>query len=187
MDITEKLLIEFVANAHRNQLRKYSNEPYYLHCIEVAKILEDSSISKSKEFQNIKFAAYMHDILEDTSTTEHDIRSFLKELLLDTKDINSIIKMIRGVTKISKREDGNREMRHKIDTKHLASQDFNTKTIKLADILSNTKDIAEKDVEFAKIYLKEKLNVLDSIKQSCPILWNLAYDRMSRTLKSIGE
>ncbi len=107
MDIEEKLLVKFIAEAHKNQVRKYTGEPYYLHCIEVAEILEDSSIAESKKFRNIKYAAYMHDILEDTSTTENDIKSFLKELLLENKDINSIIKMIKGVTKISKKEDGN--------------------------------------------------------------------------------
>ena len=59
-----ELAMTFCRWKHRNQKRKYTGEPYYNHCYEVASILmrvttEDEIIA----------AGYLHDTVEDTDTT----------------------------------------------------------------------------------------------------------------------
>lgn len=72
--------------AHREQLR-YSGEPYFEHCLEVAKILSDMKMD------SITIAAgLLHDVVEDTGFTLREIEdSFNTDIAI----------LVDGVTKIS--------------------------------------------------------------------------------------
>lgn len=50
-----------VAHAAVGQLRKYTNEPYIVHPLEVARI-----VKSVPHDSNMVMAAYLHDVLEDT-------------------------------------------------------------------------------------------------------------------------
>ena len=63
--------------------------------------------------------------------------------------------MVKGVTDASTPEDGNRAVRKAIDKDHLAEQNAEVQTIKLADVISNSKDIKANDPKFAKVYIEE--------------------------------
>ena len=60
--------IEFVAVAHREQLRKSSDLPYIVHLFEVAQILTANGAS-----DDVICAGILHDTLEDTKTTKSDL------------------------------------------------------------------------------------------------------------------
>lgn len=60
--------IDFAQHAHWGQFRKGTHIPYIIHPLEVMKIL-----SQYTDDENIIIAGILHDTLEDTNITEHDI------------------------------------------------------------------------------------------------------------------
>ena len=67
-----------------------------------------------------------------------------------------IATLVGWLTDVSKPEDGNRAVRKAIDREHTAAAPAEAQTIKLADLISNTKSIMAHDPTFAKVYLEEK-------------------------------
>ena len=62
---------EFAKEAHSGQ-KRVSGEDYFIHPIAVASILIDLSMDS-----NTIAAAFLHDVLEDTSATTNDIKERL--------------------------------------------------------------------------------------------------------------
>jgi (p)ppGpp synthase/HD superfamily hydrolase len=110
-------------------------------------------------------AAWLHDVVEDTGVTIDTIRDeFGKE----------VASLVAGLTDVSRPEDGNMAARKAIDRAHTSAQSPDCKTIKLADLVSNTRSIVERDPEFAKVYLEEKRQLLHVLTQGNEDLWLLA-------------
>lgn len=154
----------FAACAHVNQKRKYTGDPYIDHCVEVAALL--SGVSQDHEAIQ---AALLHDTLEDTAVTV--------EQLIDVFG-GRVARLVMEVTDVSKPEHGNRAVRKEMDRQHLAKSSAAGATIKLADIISNTKTIVALDKNFAKAYIPEKLAVLEVIKHGDHNLWAVAYHQL---------
>jgi len=145
--MTLSYAVSFATMAHKDQRRKYTNEPYILHSIEVAEIV--ATVDHTEE---MLIAAVLHDVVEDTSFTSEDIHA----------EFGPVVgKLVDELTDISKPTDGNRAVRKAIDRDHLAKASRAAQTIKVADLISNTSSIVEHDPKFAKVYLKEKADLLD--------------------------
>ena len=65
---------EFARYAHRGQKRKYSDQDYITHPIEVARRVKDLYGN-----MNMVAAALLHDVLEDTDVTHDELRVWLHE------------------------------------------------------------------------------------------------------------
>jgi (p)ppGpp synthase/HD superfamily hydrolase len=119
----------------------------------------------------------MHDVVEDTGVT----------IDLIIAEFGSCVTMlVEGLTDVSKPEDGNRAKRKEIDCNHTAIQSPACKTIKLADLISNTKSICEHDRDFAKVYIKEKELLLEVLTEGDPVLYKQAYDLMMKCKEELG-
>lgn len=147
----------YATRAHGSQLRKYTNEPYILHCMEVAEIV--ASVRGTDE-QVI--AALLHDTVEDTSVTVHDIAVEFGP---------KVAQYVEWLTDVSKPGDGNRITRKALDRVHISAAPAEVKTIKLADLLSNTRSIVEHDKKFARVYLREKDLLLGVLTEGNQRLW----------------
>lgn len=139
--------ISFATMAHKGQVRKYTNEPYIVHPLEVVDIIK--SVDHTEE---MLIAAVLHDVVEDTPFTSEDIHGRFGPV---------VGKLVDELTDISKPSDGNRAVRKAKDRDHLAKASRAAQTIKVADLISNTTSIVEHDPKFAKVYLKEKADLLD--------------------------
>ena len=64
--------------------------------------------------------------------------------------------LVDDLTDVSKPQDGNRATRKELDRQHTAKASPDAKTIKLADLISNSRSIMKDDPNFAKVYMKEK-------------------------------
>jgi (p)ppGpp synthase/HD superfamily hydrolase len=137
-----RLALEYADKKHEGQVRKYTGQPYIIHPMEVMSI-----VATVDHDENMLCAALLHDVVEDTAATITDIVRLFGE------DVGM---MVESLTDISKQPDGNRAARKAIDRIHSAQGSARSKTIKLADLISNTADIVENDSNFAKVYLKEK-------------------------------
>lgn len=146
-----KLAQEKCKEWHSGQKRKYTGEPYHIHPFEVADILKKNGAS-----EEVVAAGYLHDVVEDCDVAEADVRALFGDRIAD---------LVMMVTDVSKPGDGNRKLRKALDKDHLANADADGQTVKLADLISNTSSIVKYDPSFAKVYLKEKRELLDVMKK----------------------
>jgi len=146
--------------AHDGQLRKYTNDPYILHPIAVAGIVNMVTLEK-----DMIRAALLHDVVEDTSITLNYIRE---------KFNDRVALLVEDLTDVSTFEGGNRAARKQIDLRHTAIASPDAKTIKLADLIHNTGSILQYDPNFAKVYMKEKKALLEVLTEGDPLLYKQA-------------
>ena len=153
---------EFATNAHQRigQRRKYTNQPYHLHLAAVAKLLEEVV-----DDDEMIAAAWLHDTVEDTPATLDDIE----------KNFGSpVAELVEELTDISKASDGNRARRKELDRIHLSQASVRAKTVKLADLIDNCKDIRKNDERFARVYLNEMGALLKVLSEGDAALFKRA-------------
>jgi (p)ppGpp synthase/HD superfamily hydrolase len=147
------------------QLRKYTFEPYIVHPTEVAQIVADAGGTESQIA-----AAWLHDVVEDTGVTIEVIRAEFGD---------EIATLVGWLTDVSRPEQGNRAVRKAIDRAHTAAAPGEAQTVKLADLISNTRSIVAHDEKFAQTYLAEKRELLKVMTKADPAL-------MARAKSQIG-
>jgi (p)ppGpp synthase/HD superfamily hydrolase len=151
---------------HGDQVRKYTGEPYWHHPEAVAALVK--TVPHTPE---MIAAAYMHDVIEDTPCTETEMRQEFGDAVTD---------LVMWLTDASKPTDGNRKARKVIDRAHTAAAPPEAKTVKLADLIDNSKSILTRDPDFARVYLREKRLLLDeALKEGDSTLWRMA-DEITR-------
>lgn len=137
----------FARIVHRHHRRRYTGEPYAVHLAAVAAI-----VAEVTDDPDTIAAAWLHDCVEDVGVTLDEIRDRFGETVAEYVD---------WLTDVSRPEDGNRAARKAIDRAHLAAAPAATQTVKLADLIDNTRDIAANDPKFARVYIAEKRLLLD--------------------------
>lgn len=174
MSIVEKAYYFAMAgHAAVGQKRKYTGDDYIVHPVEVCDIIEQAAYVND----SMRCAALMHDLCEDTQIT---IDLIIREFGY------CIAMLVEGLTDVSKPEDGNRAVRKEIDRQHTAMQSLACKTIKLADLISNSKSILEHDKDFARVYIKEKELLLEVLTEGDPTLYAQAKDIVEKAKKELG-
>jgi (p)ppGpp synthase/HD superfamily hydrolase len=136
----------FATEAHAAQRRKYTDEPYIVHPEEVARIVADAGLPAEAIA-----AAWLHDVVEDCGVTGSELEAAFGP---------EVARLVLEVSDVSRPEDGNRATRKALDRDHLARASAHGQSIKLADLISNTTSIVARDPHFAKVYLREKAELL---------------------------
>ncbi len=174
MDQLVKRAKIYAREAHQriDQRRKYSNLPYHVHLESVAELV--TSVSDDEE---MIAAAWLHDVVEDTPATLED---------LEKEFGKNVSQLVKELTDISRPSDGNRARRKSIDRNHLASASPRAKTVKLADLIHNSKDITHHDPHFARIYLSEMSALLKVLGEGDSNLYKRANETHAACLKKLG-
>lgn len=154
--------IEFATQAHKGQFRKYTGEPYITHPLAVMEIVR----GVPGHTQEMLVAAVLHDVVEDTDVSLMEIQEEFGNVVSD---------LVLHLTDISKPEDGNRLKRKRKDAEWYAQGSAEAQTIKVADFIDNTKDIAQNDPRFWEVYKMEKLYALDLLQEADVDLWHQAH------------
>lgn len=159
----ERLAFHYASEKHAEvgQLRKHSGKPYIVHPMGVASILRDVIPQDS----NLFMAGLLHDTLEDTRATETEIRDLFGD---------DVLELVLMVSSISNPEDGNRRIRKGIDLQHYAKASDRGMSLKLADIIHNCVNVADRDPRMAKVYLPEKQNLIAFLDKGHPTLLSWA-------------
>lgn len=131
------------AHAAVGQRRKYTDDPYIVHPIRVANIVD-----KFGGTDEMIAAAYLHDVVEDTGVSIVDIQDMFG---------TDVALIVDGLTDVSKPEDGNRAVRKAMDRAHSADATYEAQFVKCADIIDNAHDIGANDPSFNVVYRKEML------------------------------
>jgi hypothetical protein len=161
MDLTARAH-EFAVNAHTQigHRRKYTGQPYEVHLAGVARLV--ASVSTDLE---MVAAAWLHDAVEDTTATLADVE----------REFGARVgALVEELTDISKPGDGSRTVRKQIDRRHISRASPRAKTIKLADLIDNARDIVKHDPVFAQVYLKEMTALLEVLHEGDSSLYRQA-------------
>jgi (p)ppGpp synthase/HD superfamily hydrolase len=152
------------AHAAVGQTRKYTGEPYVVHPMEVAGLVESVGGTEA-----MVAAALLHDVLEDTGVTVD---------VLEEQFGSEVADLVLWLTDISKPGDGNRSTRKALDRQHSAAAPAAAQTVKVADLISNTRSIVAHDPGFAKVYLEEKRLLLEVLTRADPTLLTMAREQV---------
>lgn len=118
--------LSFAAKKHRLQKRKDLLTPYINHPIEVVQIL--TTVAGVQDCE-VLAAAALHDTIEDTETTSEELRAAFGErvlsLVLECTDDKTLPK----------------EERKRLQVEHAPHKSAEAKLIKIADKVSNMRDI----------------------------------------------
>lgn len=146
--MVEKARIFMVA-AHEavGQRRKYSNELYAIHPMEVAAKL---ATRPNVTIEDI-VAAILHDVVEDTGITLE---------LIEAEFGPVVAAKVSALTDIAVPEDGVRVIRMAINARHTRDATDREKAIKLCDVDHNVRNIVAGDPGFARKYVPEKKTLL---------------------------
>lgn len=154
----------FAEEAHGEQTRKYTGEPYIHHPISVAQLL---SYYPMIPFEML-CAALLHDVLEDTTVTSGALLSFLHGIEdLTPKKARHIHKLVVELTDVYTKEyypTKNREERKELEAQRLGEVSHNAKIIKYFDLIDNEISIKKYDPNFYKVFKREAKRVFDYLE-----------------------
>lgn len=170
--------MEFARSVHKDQRRKYTNNPYTDHLAEVAGIVATVVEWQLIHPQVMIATAWLHDCMEDQGINTADLWK-----LLAANGGHSMTEMeavARGVWLLSDLEDGNRAERKRLSRERLSGAPGWVQTIKVADLISNTSSIVQHDPKFAVTYLEEKRFLLDVLTKADPRLLKIARNQITQ-------
>ena len=162
MKLTGKqhIVLQFVKASHGDQKRKYTGEPYWNHVYSVAEIISDY------EPKGIEIAL-CHDLFEDTEVQMPELLGFLIHSGYSNEDALFIVSGVNDLTDVFTKENYptlNRKERKKLESERLGKVAGLSQSIKYADLMDNTVSIVEYDKGFAKVYLSEKIQMLNQMR-----------------------
>ena len=151
----------FAEFAHRKQSREYNPEPYIVHPRRVAAHAARLGLS-----DNAIAAAFLHDVLEDTKTKEHELRSSFSTEIVD---------MVVALSDMQKPDEASRAVRKKryhqklIDYMRVKEKEllpaahpdhYEVLTLKALDCIDNARSLAGEAPEFWKVVRQEMAEFL---------------------------
>jgi (p)ppGpp synthase/HD superfamily hydrolase len=183
----ERQVWQFAVTAHGEQRRKYNHEPYVRHLERVAQ-----TVMAYGGTTGMVMAALLHDVLEDTPVTEPEMRAFLEEVCQDTiVKPAEVLQLVLDLTDQFTKQQApgyNRKRRKQMEVERQGKISPRAQTIKLADIIDNTRDIIAQDISFAKVYLPEIVALLEVLKSAEPFrLYLLACYEVQKALFRLEE
>jgi (p)ppGpp synthase/HD superfamily hydrolase len=136
--------IKFAREAHEGQVRKGSAEPYVNHPIAVMEILRKHHPEATLE---MKIAAVLHDVVEDTNRTQNDICINFGE---------TVMHLVLWLTNPSNPKIATRNEKVEGKIRQISNSPVEAQIIKCADIIHNSFSSTENlGIDFAKIYRRE--------------------------------
>lgn len=143
--------IQFAVFEHRNQVRKFTKEPFFNHCQRVAE-----TVSKFTNDENLICAAYLHDTVEDCGVSLDTIHQQFNQKVASIVDelTNKYTKDLYPCY--------SRKARKSYENRRLAKISEVAKLIKIADRLDNVKSFKQDDPKWgcSHYYSKETREML---------------------------
>ena len=121
--------MDFAAHRHSAQRRKgIMAEPYVIHLTEVARLLAEATEGTDTE---LVIAGLLHDTIEDTATTEEDLRAAFGD------DVAGLVLEVTDDKRLP------REERKRLQIEHAPSKSRRARMIKIADKTSNLHSLSD--------------------------------------------
>jgi (p)ppGpp synthase/HD superfamily hydrolase len=180
MDVDRILkdVIRFADEAHGEQMRKYSSDRYIVHPARVMEICRDFNSSLP-----VLAAALLHDVLEDTSVTADELLLFLLTVM-SARDAQTCLQLVIDLTDVYVKENYpgmNRKKRKEMERERMSRIQRDSQTIKYADILDNSRDIAENDPDFTMRFFTEASLAVHGMEKGDSALREIVIEFLNRT------
>ena len=167
--------VELATTAHHGQQRQ-SGEPYYLHALAVAEILNDLNLD-----HETLAAAMLHDVVEDTDITLEDVQNEFGPV---------IARMVDGVTKLERigefqkaGESVDENQAENLRKLLLAmAEDVRVVLIKLADRLHNMRTLEHLDRDSQRRIARETLDIYAPLANRLGI-WQVKWELEDLSLR----
>lgn len=147
--------LTFATKAHAGVYRKFTGEPYVTHPVRVADLLKPLGFGPE-----VIAAALLHDVIEDTDTTAEMLAAefgpVVAALVLEVS--NPVVP-------------GNWKVRKAAARKHLAKSSYEGASIKLADMLVNSSNVAAVAPTFAAEHLAGMQKAMKVLGHGHPALF----------------
>jgi guanosine-3',5'-bis(diphosphate) 3'-pyrophosphohydrolase len=169
-ELLEKIR-DFADKAHGEQMRKYVLDRYIIHPVRVMEL-----VSQYTEDVAVLAAALLHDVLEDTSATAHEIDKFLSSLMNEAQR-RKTLRLVKELTDEfvkAKYPEMNRRRRKEKEVARLEKVSSEAQTIKYSDIIDNAREIVSHDADFASVYLRECGALLRKMNKGNQQLYEMA-------------
>jgi (p)ppGpp synthase/HD superfamily hydrolase len=170
MVVDNAKMFAIAAHGAVNQRRKYSGEHYYVHPARVALL-----VAEVGQDQEVIAAAWLHDVLEDTSVSDDLMYTFFPKRVVD---------LVKEVT-FFKRATLNRSGNHKLKLRKLMEISSTGQILKLCDIIANLENfeslVGRTSLKYANEYLREKKEEIDVLDKAPA---KLIIKAMAQTLKA---
>jgi guanosine-3',5'-bis(diphosphate) 3'-pyrophosphohydrolase len=159
----------FAASRHRNQRRKDSDHsPYINHPLDVVDLLW--RLGGVRDPVTL-VAAALHDTVEDTATTPDEIE------ILFGRDVRDLVLEVTDDKLLPK------EVRKRLQVEHAAQKSLRAKTLKLADKITNVRDIRARPPEDwpderRVVYVQWAQEVVNGLRGTNPAL-EAEFDRIA--------
>ena len=154
--------------AHSGQLRK-DGSPYVTHCVAAADISVDMGLDEDSIV-----AALLHDVIEDTQLTHHDIARQFGE---------PVANIVEGVTKLTRVQYTSKEDEKMENLRKMLmamSKDIRVILIKIADRLHNMRTMAYQTEE------KQRIKSLETMEIYAPIAHRLGMQKAKWELEDLA-
>ena len=185
MDPVLQQVRDFADKAHGDQMRKYGPPARYIvHPERVMKLTRQITNDAT-----ILSAALLHDVLEDTPTTEKEIKDFL-DTLMSPVNAERTLQIVKDLTDVYTKENypqWNRRKRRTKEADRLTNASPEAQTIKYADIMDNCPEIVREDPDFGQRYISECRELLSKLKKGNPQLRQQAIDTVNNALAELKQ
>lgn len=154
--------------AHSGQLRR-DGSPYVTHCVAAADISVDMGLDEDSVV-----AALLHDVIEDTQLTHHDIARQFGE---------PVANIVEGVTKLTRVQYTSKEDEQMENLRKMLmamAKDIRVILIKIADRLHNMRTMAYQTEE------KQRIKSLETLEIYAPIAHRLGMQRAKWELEDLA-
>lgn len=147
---------------HRNinHVRPQSDEPYEVHLAEVAALVRSVPHTPRMEA-----GAWLHDTVDDIPGVT---------VAIVAAEFDESVASLVDVLSDHEKGQGNRKERKAAERARIAAADWETQTVRVADIISNVRTIAQRNPSFARTYVPEKAMLLDVLTKADSTLLALA-------------
>ncbi len=181
--ILEKIR-DYADDAHGSQMRKYTPERYIVHPVRVME-----TCRKYDDSLPVLAAALLHDVLEDTPVSTEELLQFLQNVM-PMEQASTALSYVVDLTDVYVKKEypqWNRRTRKQKELERIVLTSAEAQTIKYADIMDNSVEIAANDPEFAPRYLQESLQILRKADKGNVELRNLAIEIVNRELQQLRD
>ena len=167
--------IQFAAEVHRNDVRKFTGEPYIYHCL---RVMNEVVLHPLTQGMKYAMAAVCHDTIED----HPDVADYDKVAAAIGVEATIVVGELTNRYTSDQYPQCNRATRKRMERDRLSACSDPVKVIKLFDRLDNIKSFdlgqmwkldpkeRKKALAFAKVYAEETMKLVAALRSADPAL-----------------
>lgn len=153
--------LRFAELVHRGQTRKFSGEPYFLHCVRVSATVGEIFGKESPD----SLAGLGHDIIEDCNLSQEQLQEMVS---IFGEEAMSIIREVTNVSGNPEFAKLSRAERKAADFAKIARASTNAKILKAADRIDNLEEIEKAPEKWRNLYIGESIQLFEILKNHIP-------------------